>query len=74
LTNWHAHREFEILTKITGLANAESQNFRATQASVLDPQGKAVTGSLTQLGFDTVLDTRVSKYIEITFTEDDRLL
>ena len=39
--------------------------------SVLDPQGKAVTGSLTQLGFDTVIDTRVSKYIEITFSDDD---
>jgi len=45
--------------------------FVRLKPSVLDPQGKAVTGSLTQLGFDTVLDTRVSKYIEITFEEDD---
>jgi len=45
--------------------------FVRLKPSVLDPQGKAVTGSLTQLGFDTVLDTRVSKYIEISFSEDD---
>lgn len=45
--------------------------FVRLKPSVLDPQGKAVSGSLTQLGFDTVLDTRVSKYIEITFSEDD---
>lgn len=45
--------------------------FVRLKPSVLDPQGKAVTGTLTQLGYDTVLDTRVSKYIEITFKEDD---
>lgn len=45
--------------------------FVRLKPSVLDPQGKAVTGTLTQLGYDTVQDTRVSKYIEITFREDD---
>ncbi len=38
--------------------------------SVLDPQGKVVTNSLHSLGFDTVIDTRVSKYIEIVFDEE----
>lgn len=37
--------------------------------SVLDPQGKAVTNSLHALGYDTVMDTRVSKYIEVIFNE-----
>lgn len=37
--------------------------------SVLDPQGKVVTNSLHALGYDTVEDTRISKYIEILFTE-----
>ena len=37
--------------------------------SVLDPQGKAVTNSLHTLGYATVSDTRVSKYIELIFDE-----
>lgn len=40
--------------------------------SVLDPQGKAVTNSLHQLGYDGVLETRVSKYIEIKFDGSDK--
>ncbi len=45
--------------------------FVQLKPSVLDPQGKAVSGTLSQLGFDTIQETRVSKYIEITFSEDD---
>ncbi|MEF3693890.1 MAG: phosphoribosylformylglycinamidine synthase subunit PurS [Candidatus Cloacimonadota bacterium] len=41
------------------------------KASVLDPQGKAVTQSLHQLGFQDVIDTRVSKYIELVLHETD---
>ncbi len=40
--------------------------------SVLDPQGKAVTNSLHQLGYGGVLETRVSKYIEIKFDGSDK--
>lgn len=40
--------------------------------SVLDPQGQAVTNSLHSLGYDTIKETRVSKYIEITFDDDDK--
>lgn len=32
---------------------------------VLDPQGLAVKGALTSLGFESVNDVRVGKYIEI---------
>ncbi len=39
--------------------------------SVLDPQGQAVTNSLHSLGYTTVQETRISKYIEILFTSDD---
>ncbi len=45
--------------------------FVQLKPSVLDPQGKAVTNSLQHLGYDKVLETRVSKYIEITFAESD---
>ena len=41
------------------------------KASVLDPQGKAVTQSLHQLGYQSVVDTRVSKYIELVLNETD---
>jgi len=46
--------------------------FVQLKPSVLDPQGKAVTNSLHNLGFDKVLQTRISKYIEINFDSDDR--
>jgi phosphoribosylformylglycinamidine synthase subunit PurS len=39
--------------------------------SVLDPQGQAVTNSLHSLGYATVHETRISKYIEILFEDDD---
>lgn len=39
--------------------------------SVLDPQGQAVTNSLHSLGYDTIKETRISKYIEILFDEAD---
>lgn len=40
--------------------------------NVLDPQGKAVTNSLHQLGYASVAETRISKYIEISFDTSDR--
>lgn len=39
--------------------------------NVLDPQGKAVTNTLHQLGYSSVDETRVSKYIEISFNYSD---
>ena len=33
--------------------------------TILDPQGKAVEHSLKSLGFDSVEDTRIGKYIEL---------
>jgi phosphoribosylformylglycinamidine synthase subunit PurS len=33
--------------------------------TILDPQGKAVEHSLKSLGFDSIEDTRVGKYIEL---------
>ncbi len=32
---------------------------------VLDPQGKAVKGALTNLGFDQVKDVRVGKVVDV---------
>lgn len=42
--------------------------------TILDPQGKAVEHSLKSLGFDSVVDTRIGKYIELKIdaaTEED---
>lgn len=41
------------------------------KASVLDPQGAAVTKSLQSLGFDEVEQVRVGKFLELTLDTDD---
>ncbi|HPF08193.1 MAG: phosphoribosylformylglycinamidine synthase subunit PurS [Candidatus Cloacimonetes bacterium] len=46
--------------------------FVQLKPSVLDPQGKAVTNSLHNLGFNQVHETRISKYIEIRFDSNDK--
>ena len=38
---------------------------------VLDPQGKAIENSLTNLGFDKVKNVRQGKFIELDINEDD---
>ncbi|HOD17389.1 MAG TPA: phosphoribosylformylglycinamidine synthase subunit PurS [Candidatus Cloacimonadota bacterium] len=38
---------------------------------VLDPQGQAITNSLHSLGYHNVKETRLSKYIEILFEDED---
>lgn len=35
------------------------------KAGVLDPQGKAVGSTLTRLGYDSVKDVRIGKFVEI---------
>ncbi|MCB5271186.1 MAG: phosphoribosylformylglycinamidine synthase subunit PurS [Candidatus Cloacimonetes bacterium] len=46
--------------------------FVELKPSVLDPQGKAVTNSLHNLGFEDVSQTRIGKYIEIVFDSSDK--
>lgn len=38
---------------------------------VLDPQGKAVKGALTSLGFEGVNDVRIGKNIELILEDSD---
>ena len=38
---------------------------------VLDPQGKAIEGALSSLGFSGVGEVRQGKYIEVDLTESD---
>jgi phosphoribosylformylglycinamidine synthase len=33
--------------------------------SILDPQGKTIEHALRSLGFDSVIDSRIGKYIEL---------
>ena len=40
---------------------------------VLDPQGKAIEKSLTNLGFDKVKNVRHCKFIDLDINEDDPL-
>ncbi|HUE46417.1 MAG TPA: phosphoribosylformylglycinamidine synthase subunit PurS [Aestuariivirgaceae bacterium] len=41
------------------------------KSGVLDPQGKAIEGALTGLGFSGVGDVRQGKYIELDLAETD---
>lgn len=38
---------------------------------VLDPQGRAIAGSLSNMGFENVNDVRQGKYIELDVAESD---
>jgi phosphoribosylformylglycinamidine synthase len=38
---------------------------------LLDPQGKAVEGSLPAMGWSNVTDVRVGKHVELTVEADD---
>ncbi|MBM7542194.1 phosphoribosylformylglycinamidine synthase subunit PurS [Amphibacillus cookii] len=40
---------------------------------VLDPQGKAIEGSLNTLGYQGVEDVRVGKFIEMTFSDSEQV-
>jgi phosphoribosylformylglycinamidine synthase subunit PurS len=42
------------------------------RSSILDPQGKAVEGSLKTMGFEKVVDTRIGKYIELKIDSKDK--
>jgi phosphoribosylformylglycinamidine synthase len=44
--------------------------FITLKSGVLDPQGKAVMGSLASLGYDEVRELRVGKFIEIDIKAD----
>lgn len=44
------------------------------KAGVLDPQGEAVRGALSSLGFKGVNDVRVGKFIEIKLEDTDDIL
>lgn len=39
--------------------------------AILDPEGKAVAGSLKSLGYEEVSDVRLGKYIELSLSGGD---
>ncbi len=47
--------------------------FVTLKESVLDPQGKAVLGSLHRLSFEEVQDVRIGKYLELTLENTENL-
>ena len=40
--------------------------------SILDPQGSAVQGSLSKIGYAEVADVRIGKYLEVTVADTER--
>ncbi|KWT91672.1 phosphoribosylformylglycinamidine synthase subunit PurS [Candidatus Magnetominusculus xianensis] len=49
----------------------KAEIFVKLKSEVLDPQGKAVSGGLKNLGFEGVKDVRVGKYIVLSL--DDKM-
>lgn len=47
--------------------------FVTLKNGVLDPQGKAISGSLKDLGFSGVESVRQGKLIEVEITENDEI-
>jgi phosphoribosylformylglycinamidine synthase len=45
--------------------------FVTLRPSVLDPAGVAVQSGLQQMGYNTVENVRIGKYIELTITSSD---
>ena len=45
--------------------------FVVPKPAILDPEGKAVAGSLNSLGYGEVSDVRLGKYIEIRLSTAD---
>ncbi|MEC4674287.1 MAG: phosphoribosylformylglycinamidine synthase subunit PurS [Nitrospirota bacterium] len=41
------------------------------KSGILDPQGRAIQQSLVTLGFSSVNDVRVGKYLEVDLAEED---
>jgi len=46
--------------------------FVSLKKGVLDPQGKAIEGSLHTLGYQEVADVRMGKYLELDITAPSR--
>ena len=44
--------------------------FVTLKKGVLDPQGKAIKGSLDKLGYKEVKDVRLGKYLELVIEEE----
>jgi phosphoribosylformylglycinamidine synthase len=40
---------------------------------ILDPQGKAITSSLHNMGYNAVVDARQGKMIQLTLNTNDRI-
>jgi phosphoribosylformylglycinamidine synthase PurS subunit len=49
-----------------------SKVFVTLKKSILDPQGKAVEQGIHSLGFESVDDVRIGKYIEMDIDTDSR--
>ncbi len=49
----------------------DAQVYVTLRPSVLDPAGTAVCSSIQHLGYDTVEQVRIGKYVEVSLTATD---
>ena len=52
---------------------AQVKVYVTLKPSLLDAQGKVVQGALTQLGYASVEDVRIGKYVEMTIADGPEL-
>ncbi|MDA0672182.1 MAG: phosphoribosylformylglycinamidine synthase subunit PurS [Cyanobacteria bacterium] len=52
------------------MATYQAQIYVTLRPSVLDPAGTAVQSGLHHMGYETVSQVRIGKYIEVTLTAD----
>ena len=52
------------------MAQYEAHITITLRPSILDPQGKATSHALDQLGFDAVEDVRIGKHVRLTISAD----
>lgn len=51
----------------------QAQIYVTLRSSVLDPAGTAVQSGLHHMGFDTVAQVRIGKYVEVTLDAEDEV-
>ena len=50
----------------------KAKNHVTLKSGILDPQGRAIQQSLTTLGFSSVSDVRVGKFLEVELEDTDQ--
>lgn len=59
-----------MLLRVNAMQTYQAQIYVTLRPSVLDPAGTAVCSGLHHMGFETVEQVRIGKYIEVTLVAE----